>query len=97
MGEKTCAIGVNPTGVDKPAKLFHTSSTLLGILTNTQSALSITLANVVETKATAIPVDNVVRAAELQDFDGFWNLDADVASLLNWKLGQLKTSKPANG
>ncbi len=34
-------------------------------------------------------VDAVIKAAELQDFDGFWNLDKNLANLFNVKLSKL--------
>lgn len=46
---------------------------------------------------TAESKDDVVRAAELQEFNGFWNLNKEVAELLNVDLAKLSSSKPREG
>ncbi len=42
-----------------------------------------------EVAAAEEQTDPVIKAAELQDFDGFWNLDKKLADLFNVKLSKL--------
>ena len=41
--------------------------------------------------------DEVVRLADMQDFDGFWQLNNDLANLFKLTKSQLSSVKPADG
>ncbi len=38
--------------------------------------------------------DSILRAAQLQDFDGFWAMNEDVAAMLGIDLQKLMAAKP---